>query len=127
MNVTAPLSVPDVPELILSQDASVVAVHPHPSGVTTETDPLNSLALNRRALELTAYVQGVPACVTVKAWPATVRTPARADDEGLAVTAYVTVWEPAALGPLVITIQVESLVTVQEQLAEDAVSITARF
>ena len=83
-----PLPFPAFPEVIVSHDESLLdAVHPHPPGAVTVTEPLAApapaVALNAPRV----YVQIAPACVTVKACPAMVSAPLRAALFGFAVTA----------------------------------------
>lgn len=126
-NATIPLLFPDIPEVMIIHDTWLAAVHGHPAGVETATEPMNPPALARNALAVTLYVQGAPACVTVNAKPAIVSVPVRGAEDGFAVIEKVTVWLPFPETPLVIASQAESLAAVHEQVAAEAVTITERL
>ena len=83
-----PLPLPGLPEVIVSHVGSLLdAVHPHPPGAVTVTEPLAApapaVALNAPSV----YAHVAPACVTVKLCPAIVNVPPRAVLFGFAVTA----------------------------------------
>jgi hypothetical protein len=63
------------------------AVHPHPPGAVTVTEPLPAPAPGAAPNAPRLYAHATPACVTVKLCPATVSVPVRAALFGLAVTA----------------------------------------
>jgi hypothetical protein len=127
VNVTIPLPLPDAPAVMIIHDTGLAAVHAHPIGAETLTEPCNPPAPDRSMLALRLYVQAAPACVTGNARPAIVSIPVRGADDGFAVIERTTVWLPVPEGPLVITSQSESLAAVHAQVAAEAVSSTERF
>jgi hypothetical protein len=72
----------------VSHDGALLdAVHPHPPGAVTVTDPLDPPAPGAALDAPRAYMHVAPACVTVKACPAIASVALRAVVFGLAVTA----------------------------------------
>jgi hypothetical protein len=63
------------------------AVHPHPPGAVTVTEPLPAPVPGAPLEVPRLYAHAAPACVTVKLCPAMVSVPPRAVLFGLAVTA----------------------------------------
>lgn len=127
LKVTIPLPPPEAPEVIIIHVTGLAAVHVHPLGAETVTEPKNPPDPDRNALVLRLYVHGAPACVTGSARPAIVSVPVRGIDDGFAVIEKATVWLPVPEPPLVMTSQSESLDAVHAQVPAEAFSTTERF
>ena len=97
---TDPLPEPLAPEVIVSQLALLVAVHPQPLPVDTLTDPLPPDAGTFWPDEESENEQPLPCC-TVNVWPPAVIAPLR-DGPLLAATVKRTVPLPLPLPPDVI-------------------------
>jgi hypothetical protein len=80
------LPVPLLPAVIVIQPTLLLAVHAHPPGAVTPTEPLPPLE-EYEALDCdSAYVQGTPASVTVNVWSAIVTVPVSVLELVLAAT-----------------------------------------
>ena len=86
LEVTVPLPEPDDPEVIVIHEVDVEADHEQPVGAVTETVAVVAPEASDTVVGATLNVQGAPACVTVKVWPAMVRVPVRPLVELLAAT-----------------------------------------
>ena len=86
VNVTLPEPVRPVPPEIVTQDAPLVALHPHPDVVVTVTVPLPPVADTVWLVGEIVYEHAPAACVTVKVDPAMVSVPVRTDVVGFAET-----------------------------------------
>jgi D-serine deaminase-like pyridoxal phosphate-dependent protein len=60
-----------------THDASSTAVQTHPAGIDTAMLPVADAAATDTPVGEMVAVHGMPACVTVNAWPAIVTMPAR--------------------------------------------------
>ena len=127
LKATLPLPMPDAPAVMIIHDTGLAAVHAHPIGAETVTEPRNPPAPDRSMLAPRLYVQGAPACVTGNARPPIVSVPVRGAEDGFAVIEKTTVWLPVPKRPLVIMSQSESLAAVHAQVAAEAISTTERF
>ena len=109
---TVPLPLPLAPDVMLSQEALLVAVQVQPVVVVTLAllDPAVAAGFNE--VGDTVNVQATPACVTVTVWPATVSVPVRGDVAVLAAMAKPTVPFPLPLAPDVMLSQEALLVAV---------------
>ena len=112
---TVPFPLPLAPDVMLSQEALLVAVHVHPVAAVTLLLLELALAPGLSDVGETVYVQATPACVTVTVWPATVSVPVRGEVAVLAAMAKATVPFPLPLAPDVIVSQESLLVAVQVQ------------
>ena len=74
---TVPLPLPLAPLVMDTHDASSTAVQAHPVGIETAMLPVADAAATDTPVGEMVAVHGMPACVTEKAWPAIVTTPAR--------------------------------------------------
>ena len=91
---TMPFPVPLPPKLIVIQPAELLAFQLHPEPAATLTLPLPPPAVKFALLEESAYVQGVPACVTVKIFPASVTVPDRVSWPGFTDAVTITLLDP---------------------------------
>jgi hypothetical protein len=124
LKFTVPSPDPLAPDVMVSHDADVDAVHAQPVSVSTLTLPLVAAAGTEAVTGAMAKLQACPAWVTVKVWPAIVIVPVRAEVDGLAVTLYATWPLPLPVAPPVTVIQDALLVAVHAQ-PEAAVTPTA--
>jgi len=114
LNVTVPLPVPLLPDVIVSHVALLAAVHPHPEAVDTAIEvPAPPAALIDCATGSIEYEQPV-AWFTVNVWPAIVSVPVRALPV-FAATLNETLPSPVPLAPEVIVSHAALLVAVQLQ------------
>ncbi len=112
LKATVPLPLPLAPLVTVSQDVLLLtAVHEHPVSVVTDVEPVPPPATTDWLAGEIAYVHGVPACVTVNVWPATVSVPLRGVVLGLAAALNATVPFPLPLAPLVTVSQDVLLLT----------------
>ena len=102
MKPTDPLPEPLAPEVIVSQLALLVAVHPQPLPLDTLTDPLPPAAGTFCPDEDSEYEQPFPCC-TVNVWPPAVIAPLRGGPL-LAAAVKRTVPLPVPLAPDVMVI-----------------------
>jgi hypothetical protein len=72
--------------VIVIQPTLLVAVHAHPPGVVTLTEPLPPLEEYEAVAADSVYAQGTPASVTVNVWPAIVTVPVSGLELVLAAT-----------------------------------------
>jgi hypothetical protein len=105
LNATVPLPVPLEPELMVSHEPLLLAVHAHPLVAVIVTDPVPPADVNDWLFAESAYEHESPACVTVYVPPAMVIVPVRVDCVGFAAMLNVTVTDPLALAPFVIVSQ----------------------
>ena len=101
----------------MSQDALLEAVHVHPVGMVTATDPCAPAAATEAPVGAMAAVQTTPACVTVTVSPPTVSVPVRGDRLVFAATLKFTVPSPEPLAPDVMVSHEAELAAVHEQPA----------
>ncbi len=116
-NATAPFPLPPVPDVMVIQEALLVAVHVQPASVVTVLLPEVAAAPGVSDVGETVKVQGTPACVTVTVWPAMVSVPVRGDVAVLAAMENATVPLPLPLAPDVMVSQEALLVAVHVQPA----------
>ena len=76
-NATVPLPDPLLPEVIVSHEPLLVAVHAHPDAAVTATDSAPPAAVCRLRHRRVLYEQVSPAWVTLMSRPATVSVPVR--------------------------------------------------
>jgi hypothetical protein len=105
-----------------TQLGTPAADQPHPSAVVTVNDPVEPADGTDRFVGVTAYVQGMPACVTVKVLPAMLMVPVRVDDVAAGLTVTTTVPLPLPERPEVTLSHSVWLAAVQEH---DASVLTA--
>jgi hypothetical protein len=110
-----PLPSPLLPEVMVIQPALLTAVQSQPAPAVTVALPLPALAVTLWDVGFTAYVHGMPSCVTVSVLPAIVRVPVRGDVDALAAIAYVVVPLPVPLAPAVIVSHPALLTAVHAQ------------
>jgi hypothetical protein len=115
VNATVPLPLKDAPLVTVIQAALLVADQAQPLVVVTAIVELSPLAGEFRLTGEIENVQGAPAWVTVKVWPATVSVPVRDEVDVLAATVNATVPLPLPEAPLVTVIHAALLVAVQAQ------------
>ena len=113
LKFTVPSPDPLEPDVMVSHDVEVDAVHEQPVRVSMLTVPLVAAAGTEAVTGAMAKVQAWPACVTVKVWPAIVIVPLLDEVDGLAVTLYATWPLPLPLAPPVTVIQDAPLAAVQ--------------
>jgi len=85
-NPTVPLALPLAPEVIVTHDSPVVAVHGHPAGVVTSTAPDPPLAGIVWLVGESSTAQTVPDWVTRTMMPLIVMSACRTDGAEFAVT-----------------------------------------
>jgi hypothetical protein len=102
VNDTTPLPEPELPPVIVSQEALLLAVHAHPDPAVTETGaPLPPAAGNVWLVGAMLYVHGVtPACVTLNGRPETDSVAVR-ESPVLAATLNTTAPGPSPVAPAV--------------------------
>jgi hypothetical protein len=113
---TVPLPVPLAPDVIVSQDALLVAVQPQDEPVVTVT--LSELAVPGGVTTMGETVKAhdvAACCVTVTVRPATVSVPVRVDAFGFSAIENATVPLPVPLDPDVIVSHAALLVATQVQ------------
>jgi hypothetical protein len=124
VTATVPLPLPDAPEVIVSHDALLVAVQPHPPATVTVTDSGSPDAGEVRTVGAIVYEHGVtPAWVTVNGWFAIVSVAERDVVAVFALALNATGPVPLPLAPDVIVSQPAGLVAFQVQPAA-AVTVT---
>ena len=74
-----PLPVPLAPFVIDTHEASSVAVQVQPAGIETAMLPVADAGSTATPVGDSVAAHGMPACVSVKAWPAIVTTPVRGE------------------------------------------------
>jgi hypothetical protein len=112
---TTPFPLPEPPLPIVIQETLLVAVQAQPLAAVTDTVALSPAAGEFQLTGEMEKVQGTPAWVTVKVWPATVSVPVRDDVEVLAATVNATEPLPLPDAPLVTVIHAALLLAVQAQ------------
>ncbi len=114
-NATAPLPLPLAPDVIVSQEALLVAVHVQPIVVVTLAlfEPAVAGGLSEVGETVNVQGAGAPAWITVTVWPAMVSVPVREAVTGLAAIENATVPLPLPLAPAVMPNQEALLVAVQ--------------
>ena len=101
------------PEVTVSHEVLLVAIHWQPAAVVTAIDPVKPFEARVIAPATTVYAQAA-VCETVKAAVPAVITALRAADVVFAATEYVTVRDPVPLAPPVIVIHEAALRAVHE-------------
>ena len=116
-NATVPFPLPLAPEVIVSQESLLAAVHVHPAAVVTLALLKLAAAAGLSEVGETVNVQGTGAAawVTVTVCPAMVNVPVRGDVAVLAAMANTTVPFPLPLAPEVMVSQESLLVAVHVQ------------
>jgi hypothetical protein len=116
LNATVPFPLPLAPDVIVSHDALLLAVHAHPLWVVTPTEPLDAVSGAFWPADESENEHGAApaACVTVNIWPAIVKVPFRAAPV-LAATLYATVPLPVPVAPEVMVSHDALLVAVHAQ------------
>ena len=79
LNATALVPVPLAPDVTVSHDALLLAVHPHPLVAVMVTEPVPPADGSDWQFAESAYEQESADCVTVNVPPAIVIVPVRAD------------------------------------------------
>jgi hypothetical protein len=105
LNATAPAPVPLAPDVTVSHDALLLAVHAQPFVAVIVTDPVPPADVSDWVVADKVYEHEVAACVTVNVTPATVSVPVRTDCVVFAAIANPTEPDPLPLAPLVIVSQ----------------------
>ena len=82
-----PLPLPLAPDVMVNQEALLVAVHAQPAVVVTVAVLDPAAATGFRVVGATLKVQAAPCCVTVTVCPATVNVPVRGEVEVFAAMA----------------------------------------
>jgi hypothetical protein len=108
---TAPTPVPLAPDVIVSQEALLVAVHAQPAAVVTSRRPVPPLEGTPAEVGSIEYEQPLP-CVNVNVWPPIVTVPVRGPPL-VPATASLTVPSPDPLAPDATVIQLAPLTAVQ--------------
>ena len=113
--VTVPLPFPLTPDVMLSHEVLLVAVHVQPAAAVTLVLLVLAAAAGFSAVGETVMAQGgsVPAWVTVTVWPAMVKVPVRGDVAVLAAMEKATAPFPLPLPPEVMVSHGALLVAVQ--------------
>lgn len=101
------------PLVIVSHAVLLVAAHPHPVVVVTETLAAPPLLPGVALVGDTVKLQEAAACVIVTVCPATVSVPVRDDVTVFVATEYPTAPLPVPLAPLVTVNQLALLVALQ--------------
>ena len=114
---TVSLPLPLVLDVMVSQEALLVAVQEQPVVVVTFVLPVLAVAVGLNEVGATENVQGAPACVTVNVWPAMVSVPVLGEVDVFAAIEKATVPFPEPLAPDVMVSQEALLVAVQAQPA----------
>jgi hypothetical protein len=122
-NATVPLPLPLPPEVIVTQESAVVAVHEQLPGAVTVTVPLPPDAATACDAGVIVMSHGMPAWVTVNVLPAIVTVPVRGDTDVFAAELKLTEPLPAPDAPAVTVSQLSLLTAVQAQPA-GAVTVT---
>ena len=124
---TVPFPLPVPPEATLIHEALVAAVHAHPAGAVTPTEPGPPRAVSEALLAPSVYVHvgvGAAAWLTVNVWLAIVIVPLRAAPV-FAATVKPTDPLPVPLAPAVTVIHDALLTAFHVQLAVDGVTVIA--
>ena len=79
LNATVPVPVPLAPDVTVSHDALLLAVHPQPLVAVIVTEPVPPAEGSDWVFAESAYEQESADCVTVNVPPAIVIVPVRAD------------------------------------------------
>ena len=114
---TVSLPLPLVLDVMVSQEALLVAVQEQPVVVVTFVLPVLAVAVGLNEVGATENVQGAPAWVTVNVWPAMVSVPVLGEVDVFAAIEKATVPFPEPLAPDVMVSQEALLVAVQAQPA----------
>ena len=124
--MVVPLPVPLAPELMVSHEAAVEAVHVHVGAdAVTPTCPVPALAPTDWLVADTVKVHGAAAaCDTVNGRPATESVPLRGVGSGFAATVNWTAAVPVPVPPPVMVTHVAALVAVHAHVPADAVTVT---
>jgi len=122
--VTAPVPLPVLPFVTVSQLALLPAVHVQPLPAVTPIDPTLAVAASVSVVLDNAKLHDVPACVTVAIWPPTVTVAVRELAPVFTVVEKETVPLPEPELPLVIVSQLAVLAAFQAQV-EPVVTATA--
>ena len=125
LKFTVPSPDPPGPDVMVSHDVEVAAVHEQPVSVSTLTVPLVAAAGTEAVTGEMAKLQAWPAWVTVKVWPAIVIVPVRLAVVGFAVTLYATWPLPLPLPPPLTVIHAAPLVAVHAQPEPDVTPTVA--
>ncbi len=114
---TVPLPLPVTPDVMLSQETLLVAVHEQPVAVVTLAllEPATAAGFSEVGETVKEQDGAAPAWVTVTVWPAMVSVPVRDDVAVLAAMANATAPLPLPPAPDVMVIQEALLVAVQPQ------------
>jgi hypothetical protein len=115
LKATVPLPLPFAGEVMVSQLALLVELHPQPLAAVTLTLPVPPAAGTFSLVDDSAYVQPVP-WLTVNVWPAAVMAPLRAGPL-FAATVNRTVPSPVTFAGEVIVIQDTALAALHAQPA----------
>jgi|SRR6476659_2863927 len=94
LNATAPVPVPLEPDVTVSHDALLLAVHAQPSVAVIVTEPVPPANGSDWVFPESAYEHESAACVTVNVPPAIVIVPVRADGVVFAAMLKPTEAEP---------------------------------
>ena len=108
---------PELPALMVSHAALLVAVQPQPATAVTVMVPLPALAAGLAEVGVMVEVQGTPACVTVNVRPPAVSVPVRGAVLVFAAMVYATEPLPLPDAPELIVIHAALLVAVHAQPA----------
>jgi hypothetical protein len=122
-NVTVPLPLPVAPDVMLIHDDCSDEDHVQPAGEVTAKVALPPTYATSEDVGDTVYVQGTPAWLTVRVWPAIVIVPVRVALDELAAMVKATVPSPLPLAPPVIVIQLAVFAAVH---AQPAGAVTAK-
>ncbi len=114
-NATVPLPLPLAPEVIVTQESGVVAVHAQAAAAVTVTLPLPPDAATACDVGVIVMSHGMPACVTVNVLPAIVSVPVRGDTDVFAAELKLTDPLPDPDAPDITVSQLLLLRAVQAQ------------